>query len=74
MPFTFCPSKEGAVSEVDNLFACCFSVAVVTQYCVDGTQSEEMERLKGDFMNRNLTKYLHMPQVFRREAMPALVC
>jgi hypothetical protein len=63
VPFTFCPSKEGEVSIVDNLFARCFSVAVVKQYCVEGTQSEEMERLKGDFVNRNLTKYLHMPYI-----------
>ena len=61
MPFTFCPSQEGVVSVVDNQFARCFSVAVVTQYCVDGTQSEEMERMKSEVQNRNLTKYLHTP-------------
>ena len=61
VPFTFCPSKEGVVSVVDNMFARCFSVAVVTQYCVDGTQSEEMERIKSEVQNRHLIKHLHTP-------------
>lgn len=59
--FTLCPSKEGRVTSVDEIFARCFSVAVVTRYCMGDTHSQELERLRDNFLNRNSTKYLYQP-------------
>lgn len=61
--FTFCPSQEGRLNDLDKVFARCFSTAVVTRYCVGDTHSRELERMRDDFLNRNNTKYLYAPMV-----------
>jgi intracellular sulfur oxidation DsrE/DsrF family protein len=61
--FSFSPSQEGGMNDIDRKFVRCFSTATVRRYCVGDTLSKELESMRDGFLCRNSIKYIHQPYV-----------
>jgi hypothetical protein len=60
--FTFCPSREGAITTDDKVFAQYFCKTIVEKLCLGEDElAKKMEAIKSSFISRNSTKFLHQP-------------